>query len=152
MRGNVHTRLAKIRAGAAAATLLAMAGLARLGLDVPEATPLYPGMQVGEFLTFMARLKGLPAARAAAAVHAALDRLALRDVCRVQVGKLSHGYRQRVAVAQALLGDPDLLILDEPTNGLDPRQIIEVRDLIRSLAGERTHHRWIRPQDHRPAE
>ena len=105
---------------------------------VPEATPLYPGMQVGEFLTFMARLKGLPAARAAAAVHAALDRLALRDVCRVQVGKLSHGYRQRVAVAQALLGDPDLLILDEPTNGLDPRQIIEVRDLIRSLAGERT--------------
>jgi ABC-2 type transport system ATP-binding protein len=105
---------------------------------VPEATPLYPGMEVAEFLTFMARLKRVPGGTVAAAVDAAAERLGLQQFRRMQIGKLSHGYRQRVAIAQALLGEPDLLILDEPTNGLDPRQIIEVRGLIRSLAGERT--------------
>src|SRR4029077_13588865 len=65
-------------------------------------------------------------------------RLGLEHVQGIQIGKLSRGYRQRVAIAQALLGDPALLILDEPTNGLDPRQIIEMRELIRSLGGERT--------------
>jgi ABC-2 type transport system ATP-binding protein len=105
---------------------------------VPEDTPLYPGMDVAEFLTFMGRLKGLAGRDVAVGVDAAVERLGLQTFRRVQIGRLSHGYRQRVAVAQALLGDPDLLILDEPTNGLDPRQIIEVRQLIRSLAGERT--------------
>jgi ABC-2 type transport system ATP-binding protein len=105
---------------------------------VPEDAPLYPGMDVQEFLTFMGRLKGLTAGIVGAAVEATAERLGLTDFRRVQIGRLSHGYRQRVAIAQALLGDPDLLILDEPTNGLDPRQIIEVRGLIRSLAGERT--------------
>src|SRR5207245_3004635 len=102
------------------------------------AVPLSGGMGVREFLTFMARLKGLQRRAASGAVDAAMERLALGDVARRLVGGLSRGYRQRVAIAQALLGDPALLILDEPTNGLDPRQIIEMRELIRALGGERT--------------
>src|SRR5882724_2662678 len=114
-----------------------LATRARVGY-VAEDVPLYGGMGVREFLTFMARLKGLQRRAASGAVDAAMERLALGDVARRLVGGLSRGYRQRVAIAQALLGDPALLILDEPTNGLDPRQIIEMRGHIRALARERT--------------
>jgi ABC-2 type transport system ATP-binding protein len=105
---------------------------------VPEEAPLYDWMKVDEFLAFMGRLKGLTGSTLRAAEQAVVERLALGDVRRLLVGKLSRGYRQRVAVAQALLNDPRILVFDEPTNGLDPHQIIEVRDLIRSLAGSHT--------------
>jgi ABC-2 type transport system ATP-binding protein len=105
---------------------------------VPEEAPLYDWMKVDELLAFMGRLKGLGGATLHAAERAVVERLALGDVRRLPVGKLSRGYRQRVAVAQALLSDPPILVFDEPTNGLDPHQIIEVRELIRSLAGSHT--------------
>jgi len=105
---------------------------------VPEDAPLYDTMRVREFLEFMARIKGLARDAVPIALDAVCARLALAPVARLQIGKLSKGFRQRVAIAQALLGRPEVLILDEPGNGLDPRQIIEMRELIRSLAGSLT--------------
>src|SRR5260370_28067416 len=133
-----------VRPAAAAASIAgldvvhdSLAARARVGY-VPEDAPLYGWMRVREFLVFMARLKGLSRQAAPGAVEGMVERLALGDVQRLLIGKLSRGYRQRVAIGQALLGDPALLILDEPTNGLDPRQIIEMRGHIRSLAGDPT--------------
>jgi ABC-2 type transport system ATP-binding protein len=103
---------------------------------VPEDVSLYPQMRVHEFLTFMGRLRGLEGARCERAIEAVIERLSFGHYRNQLIGKLSRGYRQRVAIAQALLGRPKLLVLDEPTNGLDPRQIIEVRELIRALAGD----------------
>jgi ABC-2 type transport system ATP-binding protein len=110
---------------------------ARIGY-VPEAAPVYGNMRVREFLTFMARLRGLPARQAGGAVDRVIDMLALGAVAHRPARVLSRGYRQRTAIAQALVHDPPVVILDEPTNGLDPRQIIEIRELIRGLAGHHT--------------
>ena len=103
---------------------------------VPEDAPLYPQMRVNEFLAFMGRLRGLDGQRLRASLDLARERLGLENVGETIIGRLSRGYRQRVCLAQAVLHEPALLVLDEPTNGLDPRQIIEFRDLIRGLAGQ----------------
>jgi ABC-2 type transport system ATP-binding protein len=105
---------------------------------VPESLPLYSHMRVREFLRFMARLRGLDASAAGAAIAEVAEQVGLSDRLAAPIRTLSRGYRQRVAIAQALVHRPDLLILDEPTNGLDPRQIIETRNFIRELAGRRT--------------
>jgi ABC-2 type transport system ATP-binding protein len=105
---------------------------------VPEAAPVYGYMRVREFLAFMARLRGVAGRRVGDAVDRVIASLALETVADRPARTLSRGFRQRTAIAQALVHDPELLILDEPANGLDPRQIIEVRDLIRSLAGRHT--------------
>jgi ABC-2 type transport system ATP-binding protein len=105
---------------------------------VPETVPVYGHMRVGEFLRFMARLRGVAAEGVDAAVNRVVALLALGDVVQKPIRVLSRGFRQRTALAQALVHDPEIIVLDEPTNGLDPRQIIEMRGLIRTLAGERT--------------
>jgi ABC-2 type transport system ATP-binding protein len=105
---------------------------------VPEAAPVYGYMRVREFLAFMARLRGMTGRAVADAVDRVIAALALQAVADRPTRTLSRGFRQRTAIAQALVHDPELLILDEPANGLDPRQIIEVRDLIRGLAGQHT--------------
>jgi len=105
---------------------------------LPENPPLYTEMKVNSYLQFVAKLKGLTGARVQEDVNRAMDRVNITDVQDRIIAKLSKGYKQRVGIAQALLGDPPVLILDEPTIGLDPKQIQEVRELIKSLAGTHT--------------
>jgi len=105
---------------------------------LPESPPIYPEMETAEYLRFVGRLKGLRGAELEKRVEYVSGRCAVADVKKKLLGKLSKGYRQRVGLAQAIIHNPDVLILDEPTAGLDPKQINETRDLIKDLAGEHT--------------
>jgi ABC-2 type transport system ATP-binding protein len=105
---------------------------------LPETPPLYPDMTVREYLDFVARIKGVPSGERKSRVDTVMKRTHVDDMAGRACGKLSKGYRQRVGLAQAIIHNPEVLILDEPTAGLDPKQIIETRDLIRSLAGSHT--------------
>ena len=105
---------------------------------LPETPPLYPDMTVREYLAFVAKIKGVPAKERAGRLDHVMKRTYIADMAGRACGKLSKGYRQRVGIAQALIHNPDVLILDEPTAGLDPKQIIETRKLIKELAGDHT--------------
>lgn len=105
---------------------------------LPENPPVYTGMDVESYLTFAARLHRVPKNRVKAAVQDAMEKTGIYDVRHRLIGNLSKGYRQRVGLAQAIAHNPPVLILDEPTVGLDPRQIIDIRNLIKSLGGEHT--------------
>ena len=105
---------------------------------LPENAPLYSDLSVASYLDFVAEIKGVGRTARRGRVADVMDRCFITDMQNRLIGKLSKGYRQRVGLAQALLGDPEVLILDEPTIGLDPKQITEIRSLIRSLAGQHT--------------
>jgi len=105
---------------------------------LPENVNLYPDLPVERFLQFCGEVKGLSGAKLRERVEAVIEAVALQEVRRKEIGKCSKGYRQRVGIAQAIVHEPTVLILDEPTVGLDPNQVVEIRELIRSLRGQAT--------------
>lgn len=109
----------------------------RLGY-LPENPPVYPELTVRQYLTFVAEIKDVPRARRRACVDRAIDRANVREVAGKRIAALSKGFKQRVGLAQAIVHEPKVLILDEPTSSLDPKQRVEVRDLIVALRGEQT--------------
>jgi ABC-2 type transport system ATP-binding protein len=105
---------------------------------LPESVPLYPEMDVEDYLLFMAQIRGVPRRDRRARVDKVMKQTNVDNVRHTQIGKISKGYRQRVGLAQALVHDPPVLVLDEPTVGLDPKQITEARQLIKGLGGSHT--------------
>ena len=105
---------------------------------LPESAPLYQDMDVVSYLAFIAAVRGIPRAETPGCIRRMIDTCGLEKVLGRNVGELSKGYKQRVGLAQTLIHDPDILILDEPTTGLDPSQIIEIRELIKEIGKERT--------------
>ena len=105
---------------------------------LPEHPPLYADMTVTGYLKFVSKIKGVPRSARSDAIDRVVERCGLKENRKKIIGKLSKGYRQRVGLAQAMIHDPEVLILDEPTIGLDPKQIIEIRELVKSLAGDQT--------------
>ncbi len=105
---------------------------------LPEHLPIYPDLTVTEYLNFVGSIKGLSGNSLKTGFHTVVEKCGLADVSKRLIANLSRGYRQRVGLAQALIHNPEVLILDEPTLGLDPKQIIEIRELIKSLRGEHT--------------
>jgi ABC-2 type transport system ATP-binding protein len=106
--------------------------------SLPENTPRYLDMDVGSYLGFVSEVKGIAPGERGKQILEAMEETGIKDVANRMIGKLSKGYRQRVGLAQALIGNPKVLILDEPTVGLDPSQIREIRQLIKDMAGKRT--------------
>jgi ABC-2 type transport system ATP-binding protein len=105
---------------------------------LPENPPIYPEMLVSEYLSFCADLRNVPKKEKASKMDKVIERCQLKDVRNRLIGNLSKGYRQRVGIAQAMIHDPEVLVLDEPTIGLDPKQVSEARTLIKSMKNERT--------------
>ncbi|MBD3297855.1 MAG: ATP-binding cassette domain-containing protein [candidate division Zixibacteria bacterium] len=105
---------------------------------LPESTPLYTDMNVIDYLNFVQRLRGIPKSEHTTRNKRMIELCGLGEVVRKDIGELSKGYRQRVGLAQAMVHDPEILILDEPTVGLDPNQIVEIRNLIQTLGREKT--------------
>lgn len=105
---------------------------------LPEIPPLYEDLRVHSYLDFVAKIKGIPSAQRKERIAWSIDRCGLKEVARRVIGNLSKGFKQRVGLAQAILNQPEVLVLDEPTIGLDPRQIREIRELIMELSRDHT--------------